>query len=548
MRKAREFVDEYRRKGYPDERIRIIASMRPEPLRTEALKILDSEPAAAPEAEAEPVAAQEKPEVAAEEAESPVAQEVVEDSAPEAPQAAVSEDETLVVEEKAPEPVKVEAKPTEKKSSKKPTEEKSKVFDAMRKETSALRKERDTLKKQVGQKGEALAKLEIKVKSLEGQTEDIDKLRQAAAQAETLKEQVTELDALREQSAQLGAIQQELDEVRNQREDVTRNKAILENRVSDLESSIARKETLLTEKTHIIASMQDDLALERTERAQAANHLGELQELADRQTDRLAELGGIDEQLADASDSLERLRADADDVQAREQENVQRIGLLEENLNGARTDADVLRSQIKTNEDALDMLQRKLNAREAEFDSLRDHFEKEATDLQKQAEQEMWAIRRKLGMFKGISAASGALAAVFMFVLLVSLLFSGGEGVSDAQMAEAVKAMEDQKNAEIADYRRENNALSAQVAAFKDSASGREVVHNGGTGERRVTPRIVDVNIRNVRYHTLKKGDNPWKLGVKYYGDGTKGAKILAANPNVNPNNLKIGTRLIIPK
>ena len=31
MRNARGFVDDYRRKGYPDDRIRIIASMRPEP-------------------------------------------------------------------------------------------------------------------------------------------------------------------------------------------------------------------------------------------------------------------------------------------------------------------------------------------------------------------------------------------------------------------------------------------------------------------------------------------------------------------------------------
>ena len=38
MRNARGFVDDYRRKGYPDDRIRIIASMRPEPLRSEAFR------------------------------------------------------------------------------------------------------------------------------------------------------------------------------------------------------------------------------------------------------------------------------------------------------------------------------------------------------------------------------------------------------------------------------------------------------------------------------------------------------------------------------
>ena len=43
MRTARDFVEDYRRKGYPDDRIRIVASMRPEPLRSEALRILDGE-------------------------------------------------------------------------------------------------------------------------------------------------------------------------------------------------------------------------------------------------------------------------------------------------------------------------------------------------------------------------------------------------------------------------------------------------------------------------------------------------------------------------
>lgn len=43
--KAEAFVKDYRKKGYPDERIRIIASMRPEPMRAQVLKLLGGLPA-----------------------------------------------------------------------------------------------------------------------------------------------------------------------------------------------------------------------------------------------------------------------------------------------------------------------------------------------------------------------------------------------------------------------------------------------------------------------------------------------------------------------
>ncbi len=44
MTKAEKFLAEYRRRGYPDERIKVIVSMRPEPLRTVVLKLLENNP------------------------------------------------------------------------------------------------------------------------------------------------------------------------------------------------------------------------------------------------------------------------------------------------------------------------------------------------------------------------------------------------------------------------------------------------------------------------------------------------------------------------
>ena len=73
MRKAEDFVAEYRRKGYPDDRIRIIASMRPEPLRSEVLRILDTAQAGA--AQATPPGSHDTPAESSKEAQTPDSEE-----------------------------------------------------------------------------------------------------------------------------------------------------------------------------------------------------------------------------------------------------------------------------------------------------------------------------------------------------------------------------------------------------------------------------------------------------------------------------------------
>jgi tetratricopeptide (TPR) repeat protein len=51
------------------------------------------------------------------------------------------------------------------------------------------------------------------------------------------------------------------------------------------------------------------------------------------------------------------------------------------------------------------------------------------------------------------------------------------------------------------------------------------------------------------RTHTVEKGDNLWKIAKKYYaGNIMEGIdKIKKANPEANPQNLKIGTPIVIP-
>ncbi|MDQ3440248.1 MAG: LysM peptidoglycan-binding domain-containing protein [Planctomycetota bacterium] len=49
------------------------------------------------------------------------------------------------------------------------------------------------------------------------------------------------------------------------------------------------------------------------------------------------------------------------------------------------------------------------------------------------------------------------------------------------------------------------------------------------------------------RSYTIKPGDNLWNISREVYGDGTKYQRILDANPGLNPDNMKPGTKIVIP-
>jgi LysM repeat protein len=521
-------VDEYRKKGYPDERIRIIASMRPEPLRSEALKILDAEAAreASPEPGRPKGPATEAPDAAAEHAEAPPAK-----TSPARPARNAAK--------------KASSAPRTKRTAAKKKPAKGKVDRALSKESDTLREERDQLKKELDAKEKALRKLRADVKKLDAEVGDVSKLRKAAEEAAALKARVRELEDA-------------------QKERASGSQGALEERIAELEAAIAQKEALIAEKTQIIAGMQGDLVTERSEGAQSANHLQELQQLADRQAQRLAELGDLDEQLAEANEALGQLRREAGELEGREQDNVQRIGLLEESLDGAQAEAGRLRSQIKINEEAVDMLQRKVAAREAEFDSLRDHFEKEASDLKKRAEREMWAIRRKLSTFKAVAGVGGAAAALLVVFLGATLLFGGGgDRATETRLAEMNRKLAERDD-RIADLASRNARFEDQVAALTQQLRARRVARNddGGAAPRPITgsirrerdeastrtsaPRGADEAILAV--HTVQKNDKLWDISKKYYGTGVHWQKIQQANEGIPENSLKIGVKLLIPK
>lgn len=56
-------------------------------------------------------------------------------------------------------------------------------------------------------------------------------------------------------------------------------------------------------------------------------------------------------------------------------------------------------------------------------------------------------------------------------------------------------------------------------------------------------------NSSTKKYHIVVKGDSLWKISEKYYKTGTKWKDIANANKSLikNPNNIKIGWKLLIP-
>jgi nucleoid-associated protein YgaU len=47
--------------------------------------------------------------------------------------------------------------------------------------------------------------------------------------------------------------------------------------------------------------------------------------------------------------------------------------------------------------------------------------------------------------------------------------------------------------------------------------------------------------------HVVKEGENPYRLAVHYFSDGSKFQLILDANPEIDPQRITVGTKLRIP-
>lgn len=471
MRNARDFVNEYRRKGYPDDRIRIIASMRPEPLRTEALKILDAEsqPTQEVAAATSPVAG----------AAPPRAQEAApRPEAPDAPAAAAQEAPVAAREEAAPPPA-------------------APAPDA-----------------KVGKRDAAMARAE--------RDKAVSELRKVSA----------ELARARAEQARLHAESAEIP-------------GLLE-RVGQLHSTLAEKETLLVQKERALSESESALSRERAEREAAAGRAQELAATLEGQAGRLKDLAALHEQMAGANAELAELRENAAQLKESVEAKCGHIAEIETDLSRTRDEAALLREQVGANERAVAELQDKLTAREAELGSLRSHFDREAADLKKRAEQEMWMIRRRLRRVHALAGLAGAVAACL--ILALTFLSVGKARQIAGLKTELASARERAEEPVItATAPRAPEPAPRPVSAQLPSVKQVSVVE---------APRSLPLSLRTISEpprvetparspappadpapraprlvtHKVRKGDTLWIISRRYLGNGEEWRSIAREN------------------
>jgi uncharacterized protein YoxC len=176
-------------------------------------------------------------------------------------------------------------------------------------------------------------------------------------------------------------------------------------------------EGLLTEKDRALSDKEAALAEERAEREAAGGRIEELAATVAEQSARVRELEALHQQLTGADAELNELRAAAVHLKQGVQAKCDHIAELEADVSKTRDEAGALREQVESNEKAVATLQEKLTSRESELASLRSHFDREAADLKKRADQEMWTLRRRLRRLQKGALAGGLVAAGFLVLL-----------------------------------------------------------------------------------------------------------------------------------
>ena len=55
-------------------------------------------------------------------------------------------------------------------------------------------------------------------------------------------------------------------------------------------------------------------------------------------------------------------------------------------------------------------------------------------------------------------------------------------------------------------------------------------------------------NITNDFYYQIKEGDSLWKLAERFYNDGFQYQKLMKSNTIPDPDNLVVGSKILIPE
>ena len=523
MRKAEDFVEEYRRKGYPDERVKIIASMRPEPLRSEVLRVLQQGGAGAVSDATDENALQDP-------ADKPAVNVIVEESAteivpPEAEAAAV--------------PVKDEKK-------KKAPSIKGKVAAAQEKQDAAVRAERNKMSVELKKSQEDLKKVKTQIEKTRADSAEIAVLRKKLKSSESL--------------------QKDFDKVREEKAKLESRCAELEGELEGKKKLLVERENILNEKTVLLAEMKASLDEERAEHIALAVKREELTEELERQAEQLQEFEAVNQKMNEFSVALDDLQTEATKLQEREQEKSARVVELEGETAQYREEAAELHGQIETNEQAVEELQERLTARESELEALRAHFDLEAGDLKRRADQEIRIVQRQLRSMRAwkVGTMVAACISVFLFIGYVSK-DSGGNQLQNNLSVNAPDQGGDSRD-----------GLAHQPGPEVYRATHIENTTPGGASANRVEPPILPLNqtpaiggaegegsrvsgsrVINVQMpvatprtkvieYTVKSGDSMFLISQRLLGDGNEWRKIAKENgiPISQANRLKLGQKL----
>jgi len=116
---------------------------------------------------------------------------------------------------------------------------------------------------------------------------------------------------------------------------------------------------------------------------------------------------------------------------------------------------------------------------------------------------------------------------------------------TDGRIAEAKAMMEEEKSEEMtedASMKEENMETATDEAKAEEPAADASMEKTEMAAAEADKPAMADGNM-----HEVVAGDNLWNLAKQFYGDGSKWKMIAEANPDINPKNLKVGSKLNVP-
>ena len=595
MRKAEDFVEDYRRKGYPDDRIRIIASMRPEPLRTEVLKLLgEPGPAKAEEPARQPAEVQAAETPLQEKAEAAEPKEAVEEGLkPDAAQAKAAE--TQPKADKAPKPAAKakpagasKRKPATKTRRRKPAKAKrAEVQAGAVKATAAdapetepithkpvppsdsslaghayLHKTVDILKQAVEQRDDEITSLQSALDEQEKHAKRLaEEAKQVKAEAEPLRAREKKLDQAIAKLTKAKAAAEK------RTEEIAAKHAVTEVALSKVQGELDAAKAELADGDEKIARLQGA----ESAAAEAATRVQQLTDVEARLREERKELGTQMEILRLETQNLrEKLAA----AKEEESEFSARIEELDSANSQLERQADTLREELKTSAGAADELRQKLDQKGTELASLRAFADREAAELRKRMEMEMRQSARQVSLHRKLAAAAASAAALILFCAIVfwpgmapqapalEMEPPQNEKAAEDTVQEWTKLLEDVPTG--ADAQADPVGTGASLTPSKQASRTPPVptrdapvktVEPAGGETKREPPELKDPAPAarpkpTVIHYTVQKGDRLWTICRDVLGDSSpKTVNRVARENNLEePSRIRPGMKLKLRK